>query len=157
MRLESSDDSDELLPDPEHMSLGDPAIVDMLVREFLGAVVDIRIAYNAGEEAAPVARLRQTSIRFARIFYGEDKRYQPLKPWNSSEQLGVEIEQRLSLAHGDGNAAEHLFITLASDAVAVLAAHEQGTISEEVARFRLDVLIEESHALLIGWPPPEAD
>jgi hypothetical protein len=74
-------------------SLGDPAIVDQLVRQFAARVFDIRSAFFTGEPGAdePLVDIEADARRMGAIFLGRDVAYD-LMPWNSDNCLGMYLK-----------------------------------------------------------------
>lgn len=68
--------------------LGDPAVVDQLVRDFMSSCVSINVDFQGGEidEGEAGEKLVELSKRYASIFLGESKAYVPM-PWNSPRRL----------------------------------------------------------------------
>ncbi|MFM0663341.1 hypothetical protein [Paraburkholderia sediminicola] len=71
-------------------SLGDPAVVDALVRQFARRVFDTRAAFHKGEPGArePLVIIEEDARSMGAIFLGHDPAYDAT-PWNSDNRLGM--------------------------------------------------------------------
>lgn len=135
--------------------LGDPAIVESLVRSFLGRVIDIRTAYNEDKMDGPEAAeaVQDAADQYARIFMGQDKGY-AAQPWNSPEQLGASLSA-VGFDPDPAKACLGLFLKTAGDLVAAMALHEEGKLDDDTAQLAIDAAAEDGTYLLLGVPQPE--
>lgn len=134
--------------DTEAGYLGDPEVVDLIVRQFLMAVHDVRTRWAAGKETKPTEAVKAIVERHAAIFMGKDKAYQSA-PWNSPEQLGKHLVERIPLDVPHAEAAEAFFWDLANQVLDAASAYADGEIDDDDAKFRIEVMAEEAtHALL---------
>lgn len=131
--------------------LGDPAVIDAVLRGFFVRVSELRIEVHkekmTGTEC--VNALRELSRKTADKFMGRTEEY-ARQSWFSVDQLGAYLDQICTGAGGKEQAAEAFFLHLASRAFEIMRAHEEEEIDDEVAKFRIDVLIEDARQALLG-------
>jgi hypothetical protein len=131
-------------------SLGNPLVVEGLVRSFLGFVSGVRKDYNADAIEGPDATLKidAEAGRLADIFLGKSKVYMPLG-YNSVQVLG----NRLVTAGfgGDPEAStKEMFLSAASRLMDAMVEHENGTLPDEDIPFRTGVIIDDTMEYLMG-------
>ena len=135
-------------------SLMRPDIVQNLVREFLGKVIDVRTSYNAGTlpgDEAP-AKIKAIADDYAAIFLGKSKDYEAL-PWNSVEYLGLHLSTLLKGEEPPEEAPCAYFLYLASTLIdTIVVPHEDDEIGEEAVNFRIDALVDDAVNALLGDP-----
>ncbi len=80
--------------------LGNPAAVELILRRFIGEMLDWIQARADGSMTAAVmvARAHASSVDFARIFSGEDPGYLPIVGWNSRVG-GLDSFLRVDMGH----------------------------------------------------------
>lgn len=142
-------------PDLSKPNLGAPAVVESLLRGFLGRVVEIRAAYNADEMDGPESAqaINDAAAQYARIFMGGDGDYGAM-PWNSPAQLGAHLSAT-GYDPDPARSCESFFLKAAGDLVANMALHEDGKMDDETAQFVVDAAVEDGTALLLGLPTPD--
>jgi hypothetical protein len=145
-------------PDLSLPYLGDPEVVEGLVRQFLSDVVAARKGYNADELDAEQAqeKVKRSAKRHADIFMGRAVFEKPedgfaVPPWNSPAQLGRYLVGK-GLDPDEDEACESLFLLTANLVLDAMAEHEDDKIDDETAQFRTDVAVEQAVQMLLGLP-----
>jgi hypothetical protein len=125
--------------------LGDPEVVDGIVRGFVGGIVNIRAAFYqdkiAGEAAA--TQTFDTIKETAAIFSGQASDYQLMPSWNKPEGVGAYVLKRRGGTMPADQALEALFTIYAELTIEVFDQHARGAIDDGIAKFRPDVNIED--------------
>lgn len=131
--------------------LGAPAVLDAVLRSFFVSVSELRIAVHKQEltGAECLNAMRDLSRKMADTFMGRSDEY-ARESWFSVNQLGVYLDKICEGAGGKEQAAEAFFLHLAARAFEIMRAHEDEEIDDEVAQFRIDVLIEDARQALLG-------
>ena len=134
-------------------SLGEPSVVDALVREYMSEVVRARKAQN--EEGLPdeavIERCDAAAIRMQDVFFGKEaEQFPPLPAWNTPEKLGVHLKRVLNMACAENEAARGAFIQLAIETIDVLLEAEEEGSKPEDWQWRIDGAVETYTALLMG-------
>lgn len=141
----------------EQLYLGSPEDVAFIVREFCGAVYDIRSRVTMGkvEGAAAVAKLDELANEYAGIFYGrQPERYRPM-PFNSPAGVGKFIIERMGLKEEPDQAGYVLFMNTANQILEAYEGHMTGAMDEGTVQFRIEAAIEDTTGILLGLPPEE--
>ncbi|CAB4130446.1 hypothetical protein UFOVP119_70 [uncultured Caudovirales phage] len=145
------------------MPLGNPDVVEELVRQFILEVVDIRKAYHEDKIEGPAATIAvaKAAARYAAIFMGGDPQYSHTE-WNTPERLGAFLLDTLppgEIGATTANACELFFHRIAADLLReAIVPSEQEKITEDALRFRLDVIVEDARYALLGlYNNPEGD
>jgi hypothetical protein len=136
-------------PEADGGYLGDPDVVDVLVRQFLGEVHGVRLAWSMGTEENPTEAVAALVKRYAGIFMGSDPDYQAM-PWNSPGQLGQHLIERIPLDVPQEEAASTFFMDLANQVLEAAESYASGEIGDEDAKFRIDVMADEATHALMG-------
>jgi len=132
-------------------SLGDPAAVDALVRQFAKRVFDTRAAFHMGEPGArePLVIIEADARRMGKIFLGRDLAYDAT-PWNTDNRLGmyfrVLFPEETKHYGGPGVA---LFMWLAAQLAEGAAMLERDASTEPTVKRRIDRIIEDVVARLL--------
>jgi hypothetical protein len=135
-------------------SLARPDIVQNLVREFLGKVIDVRTSYNAGTLPADEApgKIKIIADDYAAIFLGESEDYEAL-PWNAVEYLGLHLSTLLKGEETPEEAPCAYFLYLASTLIdTIVVPYEDDQIGEEMVNFRIDALVDDAVNAFLGDP-----
>lgn len=139
--------------------LNSTEVVEGLVRQFLGELVDIRKGYNADtlESDRAITKVMAAANRYADVFMGKDSAYTTL-PWNTPEQLGAHLKAVLGTDSEPEGAALDYFLRVASDfTTEVLQPFEDDAIAEDVMRFRTDALVDDATHALLGLRQDEPE
>lgn len=145
--------------DPGFVGLGDASllnsdIVQNLVREFMGKVIDYRASYNAGDlpgDEVP-GKIKALADDYAAILLGKSKDYEAA-PWNSVDYLGLHLSKLLKGEETPEEAPCAYFLYVASTLIdTIVVPHEDDAISEETANFRIDALVDDAVRALLGEP-----
>jgi hypothetical protein len=139
-------------PSPGAMpSLGNPAVVRAMVSEFAGAVVGVRRLYNedklTGDQS--LAQIHDLATEYGGVVMGRDARYQSL-PWNSLESLGRRIKLVVAAVDGVTDPGELLFLTVGMSLVEIAQAHEDGRMSDDDAKSKVQAMLEDTANLIMG-------
>lgn len=127
--------------DDDRPMLGDPAVVDTIVRDFLARA-------NLANDGPQVLALAKAT---AAIMQGGDKQYRA-DAWHSPAGLGAMLRERHQM---DVPNEEAVALYLASQALAVLKVREEyitDVIEADVAEFQLAALAEDTCSALLGLP-----
>lgn len=134
--------------------LGDLAVVDILVRGYIG---DVAEAMSRGDEDA-VMRLATDMVE---IFAGMRDDYAPIPDWHTSNRLGSHVAEHWNLEPGQAltTTLRAMFLLLAQRVADAIKA-KAGVIDGD-AGFMIDTAVEEATAALMGtWDivfPAEED
>jgi hypothetical protein len=152
------------VPDVDGNYLGLQSVVEGLVRGYIVALVNDRIAHAKGDMTTAVFTdmLASRTDAIAKIFMGEDPLHPPIPSWNSATVLG---EVLLAKGWGDTNedAVAAMFADAAHRISEAMDAHAADG-DEEQGQFAVDSVVEDMVALLLGLPtdaeerspPPDA-
>jgi hypothetical protein len=138
-------------PEGGKPSLGDPTVVNGLVRDFATEVIGIRTDYNRGKLSGDEAkrRIRAAARQWGDIFMGRSGDFAAL-PWNK-QSLGAQIRRVLAVAD-DADPGETLFLELARSITDVAVEHEAGRLSDPAAKQHLRDALGSVAELLMGYP-----
>lgn len=131
--------------------LGDIAVVDSVVRAFIGALAEAETAEQMVAEAD----------RMALIFAGQNPEFSPIPDWNTRDQLGLYIARHYGKVDPNGSLIEILKSLFLDGVIRFIdAVKAQAQLGDEAGQFRIDILIEELVAVLtatweITYPPEE--
>lgn len=138
-------------------NLGDPDVLDSLLRQFVVSMAGWRAQVNS-EKMKPTEMLnliQAEAKRLAGVFMGDDTaNYVPV-PWFSRKQLGAYIDSVCDNAGGPDDAAESLLLHFAAQVSAAMKAHEDDEIDDDVAKFRMEAAMEDVAMVLRGLEFPE--
>lgn len=135
--------------------LGDPVVVDALVRGFFVRLSELRIQVHK-QEVSPEECLNQIqtlSQNIADIFTGKKSGYVK-SSWNTDAQLGAYIHQVCTGAGSPEQATKSFFLHMASRVFETMRAHEEEEIDDEVMQFQIDATVEDTTQVLLGLEPP---
>ena len=139
-------------------SLGDPVIREALVRGFYSGVANVRAAYLAEQVSPDEApnRVDALATGLQAILYGQDPAYTPVISWNNPERLGRWLHDTYRMEDdGPDQAVRALLITMAGELLGCMARYERGEWSQEDIEAKVDGLIEDTLAVIIGIKPGE--
>lgn len=132
--------------------LGDPRVVDQLVRDFLAFAVSINVELQTGDIDADVAEVRLVDLskKYAAIFLGETPGY-VAQPWNSPRRLGIYM-RHLGIPHMEDHAraADAFFAAIGTFAIQLAMRTDRREISERAARQAFDVTRTDAVKALLG-------
>jgi hypothetical protein len=132
--------------------LGDPDVVDRLVRDFLSAALSLLTDVETGDasaEDAP-AKLVDLAKSYAGIFLGESAAY-VAQPWNSPNRLGLFLRAKKPPHLEDyDRPADAYFAAIASAAIMHAQAVEEGTLPEGEAQEALTEIRNDAVRTLLG-------
>lgn len=132
--------------------LGDPRVVDRLVRDFLAFAVSTSVGLQAGDIDADQAEVKLVDLskRYGRIFMGEDPGYRAM-PWNSPRRLGAYI-QAIAVPHAEDHARpiDGLFAFFGTAAIQVAMCLERHDADESEAQEALDEFRTQMVSIFLG-------
>lgn len=142
-----------LLGDAEKPSLGNPADVAEMVRDFASSAQSIRMRAITGalSQEAAVSELENLCRKHAAIAYGKDGGWRSAA-FNSPEQLGRHIKSVMGLEAEDDEAAFALFMDTAGRLFAAHAAHQGETASDDEVQFQIETALEDAERMILGLP-----
>ena len=150
------------LPDPNdpRPSLTTLEGCEAAVREFVVKVVGLRGDYLEHPAQWPPERVKTSLTELANeardTFYGRTQAYQTTA-WNSPQELGAYLPERVRISGDPEAVLRAFFIQLAGRVINLAVEHEAGSLDDGQARFGLDIVVEEAVYALMGLPSPEAD
>ncbi|SFO84750.1 hypothetical protein SAMN05216567_1038 [Variovorax sp. OK605] len=132
--------------------LGDPRVVDRLVRDFLAFAVSINVELQTGAIGADQAEVKLVDLskKYATIFLGETPGYVAM-PWNSPRRLGIYM-RHLGIPHMEDHArpADAFFAAIGTFAIQLAMRADKHEITEQEARQALDVTRTDAVKALLG-------
>ena len=145
------------LPSTAKPNLGDPGLVESLMRSFLTRVVEIRSAYNKDEMEGPEAAqaVSDASQQYASIFMGGDAEYEGSR-WNGPDALGAYLVL-LGYDPDPQRSCFALFVTTANEVIEAMSMHEDDMIDDDTAQLVVDAAVEDGVQALLGVPPQQDD
>jgi hypothetical protein len=141
--------------------LGDPAVVDRLVRGYVMGLWDTTVAVSTGQmpKDQATAANQAAAQAFMTVIAGCDPAYVPLGGWNANETGGLKsfIRKALGdlmhpgmLAREPDGPYEALAAYLMRETYQLLA--QSSELSEQQMRDRLDGIFDDGHRILLGLP-----
>lgn len=127
--------------------LGDPRVVDQLVRDLLAFAISINVELQTGNVNADLAetKLVDLSKKYAAIFLGETPGY-VAQPWNSPRRLGFFLRAKRPPHMEDHARASDAYFAACGTAAIMLAMradkHEltEAEVQEELTTIRNDMV-----------------
>lgn len=139
---------DLLRPDsPPIQYLGDPNLIDALLRNFLAVAIDAQIEQQEKGTADVDLVMAQEAQKAARIVLGQDPAYVPISPQWNGEGLVLAIKRRWNLT--DGNPMDIAAVPFYALVEAYQTAMEEEAKGAEWDHL-IDGAIELSAAVLLG-------
>lgn len=133
--------------------LGDPDVVDQLVRGYLSSCLSLLSNFEDGtvgnvDDAS--GKLLALALKTAAVFMGEDPNY-VAQPWNSPNRLGFYL-RALKPPHMEDYArpADAYFAAIGTAAIQHSIAQSNGEISELESKEGLDMIRNDAIAALLG-------
>jgi len=134
--------------------LGDPVVVDRIVRDFGLAIILLRQKQNAGQLNDQEAQLAVMSLAAdaAAIFLGRSAAYSPMK-WNSERRLGILLRTHYPQIDGvDSGVAA--FVWLANQVLAAAIDAEFGRDDVEI-QHEMTAVFESFERIMLGSHLPD--
>lgn len=130
--------------------LGDPTVVEQLVRDFMTGIFSARAAWHADSDGkAAEDRIDHLCKQYGGIFMGESHAHVPMA-WNSPHRLGSFIRATVA-DHADfGSPGEAYFHFLALQALQASIALEQETMGEQEVQAELTTVVQDAVEVLLG-------
>lgn len=129
--------------------LGDPKVVDQLVRDFMSVVFSERAKWHEGGDGkAAEARINEVCASYGKVFMGQSPAYVAM-PWNSEHRLGAYLRAVVPDAGDYDNPGEAYFQFLAVQALNAAIAVEEG-VSEEQIKSELTDVVNDAVDVLLG-------
>lgn len=133
--------------------LGDPTVVDQLVRDFMSVVFSTRAQYHQdGDDAGAEHRIADMCRRYGEIFMGDSKAHVAM-PWNAPHRLGAYLRATVEDANDYGSPGEAYFNFLAVQALNAAIALEQEAMSEVEVQSGLSDVVADAVDVLLGRKP----
>lgn len=132
--------------------LGDPDVVDQLLRDFLTASLSLLTEVETGDVSADdaPAKLVDLAKSYAAIFLGESKAY-VAQPWNSPDRLGLFLRAKKPPHLEDyDRPADAYFAAIGTAAIEHAQAVDAGTISEAEAQEGITEIRNDAMRALLG-------
>lgn len=138
-------------PPGSRPSLGNPDVVRALVSEFAQQVVGVRRAYNEDKlsDQQSLDRIHELSVEYGRIVMGVGSGYEPL-PWHDPARLGRRIRLVLPAEEGIEDPGELLFFSIASSLIDLAVLHEDGHMSDDDVKAKVDEMLSDTANLILG-------
>ena len=133
--------------------LGDPAVADRLVRDFMTSVFSARAEWHSGGDGnVAEAKLATLCQRYGSVFMGESTAY-VATPWNSPHRLGNFLRAAVEDSGDFPSPAEAYFNFLAVQALNAAIALEDGTMTEDAVKEGMTEVVADSVDTLLGRKP----
>lgn len=132
--------------------LGDPRVVDQLVRDFLSTSISVNEQFQTGaiDGAAAEAQLVDLAKRYASIFLGEVRGY-VAQPWNSPRRLEFFLRAKKPPHLEDhARAADAYFACHGTAAIMLAMRADQNELSEAEVQHELTVIRNQMVRALLG-------
>jgi hypothetical protein len=114
--------------------LGDPVVVDQLVRDFMAEVFSARAAWHeSGDGNAAVGRINHLCKQYGAVILGEGTGH-VAQAWNSPHRLGAMLRVLVPDAADFDSPGEAYFQFLATQALRAAVATEEGATEADVQR-----------------------
>jgi hypothetical protein len=132
-------------------SLGDPEVVRSLVAEFAQQVVGVRKGYNADKlnETEALDAIHDLAVEYGRVVMGADESYMPL-PWHDPSRLGRRIRLVVPAEDGVEDPGQLLFAAIASSLIDLAVQHEDGNMSDDDVKAKVDEMLTDTVNLILG-------
>ncbi len=128
--------------------LGDPVVVDQLVRDFMSEVFSARAAWHeSGDGAAAEARIGHLCKQYGAVIVGQGAGH-VAQPWNSPSRLGAMLRVLVEHSADFENPGEAYFHFLAVQALNAAISLESGANEEEVKRSMSEVVADAVDVIL---------
>jgi hypothetical protein len=132
-------------------SLGDPAVVDRLVSEFVQAVIGVRNDFLAGKPGAdnPIQRIEQLASNAGDVIMGRHADYQAMA-WQNPIRLGSTIRYLCQEIRDYPDPGQALFMFLSTQVVTSMIAVEEKRMHPEQSAQKLRVVINDVVDRILG-------
>lgn len=131
--------------------LGNPTVVEGLVRSVLADVVDLRGRQLRGEHVMIEQELNLIGQRFQQTFYGQNDAFTPFH-WNQPSQLGRSIVQKAGLGGAAEDAVLRLAAKMLSEFLGPYLRHLDGKMDEGAFRETVNDQVRQYRDILLGLP-----
>lgn len=133
--------------------LGDPALVDQLVRDFMSVIFSTRAQFHEdGDAQGAEARISEMCRRYGSIFMGESQAYSSM-PWNAPHRLGAYLRATVEDVADYPTPGEAYFNFLAVQALNAAIALEQEAMPEAEVQSGLADVVADAVDVLLGRKP----
>lgn len=130
--------------------LGNPQVVEQLVRDFFVVIFSERAKFHEGGNGdAATARIKEVCKSYGDVFMGESKDYTP-QPWNSPHRLGNYLRAVLTDVNSFSSPGEAYFDFLAVQALNASIALEEGAMSEDDVKAGMQEVTDDAVNVLLG-------
>lgn len=130
--------------------LGDPALVEQLVRDFFVIIFSERSKFHENSDgAAAEAAIDDACRRYAKVFMGESKSY-VAQPWNSPHRLGNFLRATVPDVGDYESPGIAYFNFLAVQGLNASIALESGEVAEEEVQAEMTAVIDDAVDVLLG-------
>lgn len=150
-----NDDTALLRSDGSKPLLNHLDTVDAIMRDYavlvMAATDEVAQGKINGDQL--VGKLQAEAKRLEGIFYGRDTSY-AVERWNSPEQLGKYIVEKVGIGGDPETAVERLLAAFANELVPEVSSYHQGQMSEEMLQVTAEELIERYRHYLMGMALP---
>lgn len=130
--------------------LGNPEVVERLVRDFFSVVFSERAKYHEhGDGDARTARIAEVCKSYGAIFMGTVAEY-AAQPWNSPYRLGAYLRVLVPDVGSYSTPGEAYFNFLAVQALNASIAFEEGAITEDQVKEGMQEVVDDAVNVLLG-------
>lgn len=130
--------------------LGDPRVVDQLVRDFMTAVFSSRADWHQdGDDAGATGKITLLCKKYGDVFMGRSNVYSA-QPWNSPHRLGAYLRAAVEDSGDFEDMGEAYFHFLAVQALNASIALEQETMTEDQVKAGMTEVVEDAVEVLLG-------
>lgn len=129
--------------------LGDPVVVDQLVRDFMGAVFSARAEWHeSGDASAAEQRIGHLCKQYGAVILGQGAGH-TAQPWNSPHRLGAMLRVLVEDSADFESPGEAYFHFLAVQALNAAIALESGANEDEV-KHSMSVVVADAVDVILG-------
>jgi hypothetical protein len=130
--------------------LGDPVVVDQLVRDFFSVIFSERAKWHeTGDTEAVQNRITEVCRSYGIVFMGESSAY-VAQPWNSVHRLGAYLTATVEDAGDFASPGEAYFNFLAVQALNASMAMEDGSMTEDEVKAGMTDVVTDAVNVLLG-------
>lgn len=131
--------------------LGNPELVEQMVRDFFTVVFSERSKWHAGQASGDSveARIAEVCNSYGRVFMGESPSYQA-QPWNNPLRLGSYLRALIPDCNRFESPGAAYFDFLAVQALNAAIALEEGAMSEDEVKAGISEVVDDAVDVLLG-------
>jgi hypothetical protein len=130
--------------------LGNPDVVEKLVRDFFTVVFSERSKYHqSGGGDACADRISDVCKSYGSVFMGETSEYVP-QPWNHQSRLGAYLRSLLEDVNSYASPGDAYFNFLAVQALNAAIALEEGAMTEDEVKAGMQEVVDDAVNVLLG-------